>query len=100
MSMLKDLWTRLFGSAGGGSGQTPEADPVEHQGYTIRPAPFPAEGQYQVAGTIEKHVDGDLKSHSFIRADRMASQEEAITFSVVKAKQLIDQQGERMFEET
>ena len=99
MSMLKDLWARLLGGASGKSPRVEEAEPVEHQGYTIRPAPFEAEGQYQVAGVIEKTFESGPKSHRFIRADRMATRDEAVAFTIVKAKQVIDQQGERIFEE-
>ena len=98
MSMLKDLWAKLFAGSGGDR-HPAEADPVEHQGYTIRPAPFAAEGQYQVAGTIEKEFDGAVKRHGFIRADRIAGREEAVQFTILKARQLIDQQGDRIFEE-
>lgn len=97
MSILGNLWARLVGGAP--SAGEAEAEPVEHKGYRIRPAPFNAEGQYQVAGTIEKEFDAGIKSHRFIRADRMASHEEAVSFTITKAQQLIDQQGDRIFDE-
>jgi len=89
------FWKSLFG---GGAAKTEKAaDPVEYNGFTIRPAPYQAEGQYQTAGTIEKEVGGLLKEHKFIRADRHASYDDAVEFSVSKARQIIDQQGERIF---
>ena len=63
----------------------------------IRPAPYLEGGEYQVAGVIEKTVEGTTRTHSFVRADRMASPEEAVSFTVLKARQIIDQQGERIF---
>jgi len=89
------FWKSLFG---GGAAKTEKAaEPVEYNGFTIRPAPYQAEGQYQTAGTIEKEVGGLLKEHKFIRADRHASYDDAVEFSVSKARQIIDQQGERIF---
>lgn len=100
MSILGNLWARLTGGGTGSADSHPAQDePVEHAGYVIRPAPFQAEGQYQIAGVIEKPFEDGVKTHSFIRADRTASREEAVSFTVVKAKQLIDQQGDRIFDE-
>ncbi|HID68297.1 MAG TPA: hypothetical protein EYP31_08600, partial [Roseibacterium sp.] len=45
----------------------------------------------------EKDVDGEVKTHLMIRADKCQSMEEAMTTSVRKAKILIDQQGELIF---
>ena len=38
------------------------------------------------------------KEHRFIRADRHASLEDALGFSISKAKKIVDEQGERMFD--
>jgi hypothetical protein len=72
-------------------------EPVEYNGFTIRPAPFKSEGQFQTAGTIEREVDGVRKEHRFVRADGFASFEDAVTFTIAKARQMIDLQGDRMF---
>jgi hypothetical protein len=63
----------------------------------ISAAPYKAEGQYQTAGVITKEVGGTVKEHKFIRADRHASYEDAVEFSLAKAKQIVDQSGERIF---
>jgi hypothetical protein len=38
-----------------------------------------------------------VKKHEFVRADRYASREDAVAFTITKAKQIIDLQGDRMF---
>jgi hypothetical protein len=91
--MIRRLFARLFGDVA----VDPEEDPVEYNGYRIRPTPFPRLGQYQTAGMIEKDVGGETKEHRFVRAETHSSREEAIAFSIAKAKQIIDEQGERMF---
>jgi hypothetical protein len=96
MSFLK----RLFG---GGSGETAAAGPgapakqMEHKGFTISATPFKADGQYQTSGTVSKEIDGVMKEHRFIRADRFASLDDAVDVSLRKGVQLVDEQGERLF---
>jgi hypothetical protein len=92
-SMLKGLFARLFGNAAAPA----EEDPVEYEGYRIHPTPFPRLGQYQTAGIIEKEIGGEVREHRFVRAETHSSREEAIAFSIAKAKQIIDEQGDRLF---
>jgi hypothetical protein len=90
------FWKSLFG---GGATQSAEkaSEPVEYNGYMISAAPYKAEGQYQTAGTITKDVGGVVKEHKFVRADRHASYDDAVEFSLSKARQIVDQSGELMF---
>jgi hypothetical protein len=94
MSFLK----KLFG--GGNPTESKPAGPlksVEHNGFTIHATPYQEGGQYQLCGIVEKEIDGDLKSHRFVRADRFAGQDEAVEFTLVKGRQLVEQDGERLF---
>ena len=95
------FWTRLFGS--GTPAETGPAKPtaeIEHGGFTIRAEPYRAEGgQFQTAGTVVKIVDGETREHRFVRADRFAGLEDATQFSLAKGRQLVDEQGERLFRE-
>ena len=92
MSFLSALFGKL---AAAQPEKLPE--PVEYKGFIIRAAPFKADGQYQTAGTIEREIGGVRKEHSFIRADAFASFDDAVTFTLAKARQMIDLQGERLF---
>ncbi len=91
------FWKSLFGGGGSSSSEPKASAPVEYNGFTIVAAPYKAEGQYQTAGKITKDVGGVTKEHKFIRADRHASYDDAVEFSVSKARQIIDQQGDRVF---
>ena len=97
MSFLK----RLFGlGGGGGGGDAGPAKPVkqiEHKGFTISATPFKADGQYQTCGVISKEIDGVVKEHRFIRADRFAGLDDAVQITLRKGQQVIDEQGERVF---
>jgi hypothetical protein len=94
MSFLK----RLFG---GGSGDAPgnaaAAKQVEHKGFLVSATPYKADGQYQTCGVVTKEVDGVLKEHKFIRADRFAGLDDAVDISIKKGIQLVEEQGERLF---
>jgi hypothetical protein len=95
-SSLKAFWARLS-SRPAGTASAPTIEPVEYKGYRIRPAPYRSGSQYQTAGSIEKDTAEGLKKHDFIRADTYATEPDAIAFTVAKAKQMIDLQGERLF---
>jgi len=92
MSFLSALFARL-----GGAPAEKVSEPVEYKGYIIRPAPFLSGGQYQTAGTIEREIGGVRKEHQFIRADAFASYDDAVSFTLSKARQMVDLQAERIF---
>ncbi|NKX43387.1 HlyU family transcriptional regulator [Roseicyclus persicicus] len=86
------ILSRLFG---GGSKPAPE--PELYKGFRIFPEPEAGQGGYRLGARIEKEVGGAMQTHRMIRADRIQSAEEAEAFSIRKAKQLIDEQGDRLF---
>ncbi len=85
------FWSRLFGSKP--DTPAPAAKGEAYKGFTIIPAPIREGGQFRVSARIEK----DGKRHALIRADTMASQDEAAAISAAKARQVIDELGERLF---
>lgn len=94
------FWKKLFGGGNGGGGGTggAPARSAEHKGFTIEARPYQESGQYQVAGTISKQVGDAVREHRFIRADRFPTQEEAADFALMKGRQIVDQQGDRIFD--
>jgi hypothetical protein len=94
MASILSRFLALFGSAGEGGGAKPAASSsVEYQGFTIRAEPYKEAGQYQTAGVITKEIDGVIKEHRFIRADRYAALDDAIAFTLAKGRQIIDEHG-------
>lgn len=89
------FWKSLFG---GGAPKPPVSPSEEYQGFTIRATPMPVGGEYQLAGTIEKSVNGALRTYSFVRADRMSSLEDVTAMALAKGRLIIDEQGEGVFE--
>ena len=49
------------------------------------------------AGTITKAFPDGAKEHKFVRADTYSNRDDAVAFCITKAKQIIDEQGDRMF---
>ena len=70
---------------------------MDYQGYTIIPHPKPQGGQFYTAGHIEKAFPDGTKEQYFIRADTHASKDAATQHAVLKARQIIDEQGDGLF---
>ncbi len=92
------FWKNLFGG-GGGSAEPAPAAGEDYKGFMIRPTPMPVGSEYQLSGTIEKEIDGELKSYKFVRADRLSSRDEAERFALAKGRQIVDEQGVSMFKQ-
>ena len=88
------ILSRIFGQKKPEPTETAE----EYNGFRIYPAPVKDGSQYRVNARIELDVDGEIKTHNLIRADTVGSLEEATTFTIRKAKQVIDEQGARLFQ--
>ena len=94
------FWKKLFGGSGDATpGPAKVIREAEHKGFRIQAMPYAEAGQFQVAGVISKEADGTTKQHRFVRADRFGSLDEAADFAIMKGRQIVDQQGERIFDE-
>lgn len=91
------FWKNLFGGGGGEAKEPAPAAGEEYKGFIIRATPKPVGSEFQLAGRIEKEVEGELKVHEFVRADRLPSRDEAVSFALAKARQIIDEQGRDLF---
>lgn len=96
MSFLKSLFGWGKTTSVDGAEAAPAAS-IDHKGFTIAATPFRNEGQFQTSGVVTKVIDGEAKEHKFIRADRHSSMEDAVTFSLAKGRQIVDEQGDRLF---
>ncbi|MFB9150732.1 HlyU family transcriptional regulator [Roseovarius ramblicola] len=92
------ILSKLFGGGGGDAKRDAPGFPAEdYNGYSITPAPQPEDGGWRVGARIERQVGGEVKVHHLLRADVLRDEGEAAAVSLRKAKQVIDEQGERIF---
>ncbi|MCF6326490.1 MAG: HlyU family transcriptional regulator [Devosiaceae bacterium] len=70
----------------------------EYKGFEIRAMEMKSGSEYQLCGEIEKTVDGEVRMKQFIRADKLSSAEEVAKFSLKKARQIIDERGDDVFD--
>lgn len=94
---MAGFFKKLFG--GGNAGAAASADvassaPNEvYKDIEIRCAPQSEGGQWRIAGTLTKTIDGEQVTRRFLRADLLASKDEAVSVTLSKAKMIIDQNG-------
>lgn len=94
MSFLK----RLFGGGAKTPLQPAPSLTETHAGFAIQATPYQDGSQWRLCGVVTKEIDGEKREHRFIRADLFVTCEEAEAATLRKARQLIDQEGERIFE--
>lgn len=89
------LLSRLFGGASS-PGSQPE--PEVYGEFRIYAEPISEGGRFRVAARIEKEIDGEVRTHRLIRADTCESAEQARDLSATKARLVIDEQGDAIFD--
>ncbi|MGQ0663645.1 MAG: HlyU family transcriptional regulator [Pseudomonadota bacterium] len=96
-SKLTEFLRRLVNPKQGEASRPEPVAAVEYNGYSIRPTPRRQGSEWLTAGVIAKQFPDGVKEHQFIRVDTHANQADAANFSIYKAKQIIDEQGDKMF---
>jgi len=82
-----------------GAPPAPEpAEPLHYEGFEIVATPRQVAGGWSTEGMIRKVVDGETKEVAFIRADTSMSREDAVGASQGKARKIIDERGDEVFD--
>ena len=94
------FFSKLFG---GGSERASAAAPsvaAEEvvEGVRVEATPMPEGGQYRLAARLTKEIGGETREHTLIRADLFQSRDEAARMAIQKARQVIAEQGDRLFD--
>jgi hypothetical protein len=95
------ILSKLFGSkpkSSAADAPAPKGAASDYKGFKITPQSMKAEGGYRIAGLIEKEIDGEVKSHTMVRADTLSDVSEANKAMIAKAEVFIDQMGDRIFD--
>lgn len=95
---MAGFFKKLFG---GGQAQqaavSGEPDEI-YKDIAIHATPESDGGQWRVSGTIVKMIDGAAAKRRFMRADLLPSEQEAKTVAIGKAKLIIDQNGDMLWQ--
>jgi len=95
--MINKFFKRIFGSTDA-QPQVEASAKVTYQNFEIVPAPVKESSGWRVSGKIVKEIEGVTREHEFIRADTCSDHESAVTLTVRKARQLIDERNEKIFD--
>ena len=87
--------SRLFG---GNSSDKAASAPEDYNGMRIYADPIREGNTYRLSARIEQDMDGTTREHRLIRADTFQDADDAASASIAKAKQMIDEQGDRLFD--
>ncbi|KAA9010211.1 HlyU family transcriptional regulator [Histidinibacterium aquaticum] len=90
------ILSRLFGRPR--DDEPPAREPERYKDYDIYPEPVRDGSSWRIAARIVKEVDGELKEHQLVRVDTLDEETAAVDASIGKARQLIDEQGDRLFD--
>lgn len=71
---------------------------TQYYEYTIEPLDMKEDGHWLTAGIIRKEFEDGVRAHRFVRGDRHGDKVIARNWSVTKAQQIIDAEGDRLFE--
>ncbi|HRK24401.1 MAG TPA: HlyU family transcriptional regulator [Beijerinckiaceae bacterium] len=88
------FFAKLFGKS---AAQAPEPVNEDYRSYILTATPYQEAGQWQMCGVISKEIGNETKQHRFVRADRFPSREDAVEFTLKKARQIVDLNGDRIF---
>lgn len=84
---------RLFGSPAN-QNEPPVGEPDEvYQGIEVFALPVKEGGQWRIAGTLKRTVDGETVERRFMRADLLPDEASAKSATLGKARLIIDQNG-------
>lgn len=89
------ILSRLFGGKGAADAAAPQGE--DYKGFRVYVAPMKEGREYRLAARIELGEGDAQQTHQMIRADTFQSESAAAEASLAKAKQMIDEQGERLF---
>ncbi len=93
------LFSKLFGgSRDDAANDDSSDDAVVYEGYVIRPAPQKDGSSWRIAGSIVREGEEDAGVHRFVRADTFPGRDDAVEWTVRKARQIIDERGDRVLE--
>ena len=95
---LARILRRFLSPGGKGNVEQEAGKAVDYNGYTIRPASYQEGAHWITAWVISKSFADGVKENQFVRADMSPGKDGADAIAVSKAKRIIDELGDGLFE--
>jgi hypothetical protein len=95
---IMGLFSKLLGRGAAADAPAKTETATEYNGYLIRPALRRQGSGWLIAGSITKAFSDGVREHHFIRADTYTDHADGVFFCIQKAKQIIDEQGDCIFD--
>ncbi len=93
------FFKKLFGGGGAANDGAPRVLGEEtYQGFAIRALEMRTGGEFQLCGEIEKTIGDEARIKEFIRADKLSGEDQVVSVTLAKGRQIIDEQGEGLFD--
>jgi hypothetical protein len=98
--MMNKFLRRLLGgdTAQAGESATAAAESEVYEDFELTAAPIKESGGWRIAGQIAKGAGEARRTHDFVRADVFPSQDDAVQVTLRKARQLVDERGDKLFD--
>lgn len=91
IGFLKKLFTRPEAKARA-------AAAIEYEGFEVVAMPRQVSGGWSTEGLIRKQLDDEWREVAFIRADTCMSEEDAVAAAQDKARKIINERGDEVFD--
>ncbi|MEQ8658559.1 MAG: HlyU family transcriptional regulator [Hyphomicrobiales bacterium] len=91
------FFKKLFGGSDSSGGSPKVASRETYKDFIIEASPMAEGGQYRLRAFIVENEAENARRATVIRADLFTSADQASEFAVMKAKQVIDEQGSAVF---
>jgi len=94
---MSGFFKRLFGSPAN-QNEPPAGEPDEvYKDVEVFARPVKEGGQWRIAGTLKRSVDGETVERRFLRADLLPDEGSAKSATLGKARLIIDQNGSSLW---
>ena len=88
---LKNLFSKS-------AAQARAAAPIDFKGFEVIATPRQVNGGWSTEGLIRKDMEGEVREVVFIRADTCMSEEDAVAAAQGKARKIINERGDALFD--
>nr|WP_316653877.1 HlyU family transcriptional regulator [uncultured Gellertiella sp.] len=99
MTSFVSKFLSFLGTKPADAGAATTSSRESYQDVELVAHPLREGNQFRISGTIERRSGDSLMQRHFIRADVFSNEKDAVDFTFRKARQIVDQQGQTLFQD-